>query len=263
MVPSQIGIARKASIINQHIAQTGLAQLFDCQLDLAPSTASHAPTQSAPVQKIIEHRHPSFGIRRPGGSQMIAHFHGPNLFKHFRAAGQAQQPTAPPKQTMAPPASQPGLRLWSVNRRQHRRLIQFDEGRVPQFSPRVGPSPGRDRLKHSVCRQLVQELMQMALDRFDGLLQDEEHDDGEAQLPLPCEVLRTYAMTPAELQIAELPPQFLDKINDMDGMLSRMVRIPILNSQCIYFVHPKMKLFSSGLLIQYASCPVLLFAQTL
>src|SRR5438093_32490 len=40
---------------------------------------------------------------------------------------------------------------------------------------------------------------------------------GEAQLPLPCEVLRTYAMTPAELQIAELPPQFLDKINDMDG----------------------------------------------
>src|SRR2546427_1434184 len=35
------------------------------------------------------------------------------------------------------------------------------------------------------------------------------------------------------------------------GMLSMMARIPILNSQCIYFVHPKMKLFSSKLLIQW------------
>ena len=57
----------------------------------------------------------------------------------------------------------------------------------------------------------------MALDRFDGFLQDEEHDDGKGQLSLPCEVLRAYAVPLTELQIAELPPQFLDNINDMLG----------------------------------------------
>src|SRR6266699_2773976 len=41
------------------------------------------------------------------------------------------------------------------------------------------------------------------------------------------------------------------------GMLSMMARIPILNSQCIYFVHSKMKLFSSKLLIQWQCTPSL------
>src|SRR5881398_3540149 len=50
MMPSQIGIAREASIIHQHISRLAQGQLLNGQLDLAQPTGFQAPIQSDPVQ---------------------------------------------------------------------------------------------------------------------------------------------------------------------------------------------------------------------
>ena len=217
MMPSQIGIAREASIIHQHISRLAQGQLLDGQLDLAQPTGFQAPIQSDAVQQIIEHRHPSLGVGRPRVPQLITDFYRTKLFQQFPTLRQAQQRTVYAQQPVTPPAAQLGLLLRSIDRGQHRRLVQFNKSRVLELGACVGPGSGRHRLKQLAARQLVQKLMQMALDRFDGLLQDKQHDDGKGQLPLSREVFGAHAMARAELHIAKLLPQFLDKTNDMSG----------------------------------------------
>src|SRR2546430_1073857 len=111
MVPSQIGIAGEASIIDQHISRLAQGQLLDGQLDLAQPTGFQAPIQSDAVQQIIEHRHPSLGVPGPRAPQMITDFYRTKLVQQFPTLRQAQQRTVYAQQPVTPPALEAGLLL--------------------------------------------------------------------------------------------------------------------------------------------------------
>src|SRR5436309_13281656 len=150
--------------------------------------------------------------------QLLTAFYRTKLSHQFPTLRQAQQRTVYAQQPVTPPAARLGLLLRSIDRGQHRRLVQFNKSRVFELGACVGKGSSRHRLKQLAARQLVQKLMQMALDRFDGLLQDKQHDDGKGQLPLSCEVFGSPAMARAELDIAKFLAQFPGKTNDLSGI---------------------------------------------
>src|SRR5207244_12246709 len=119
-------------------------------------------------------------------------------FQQFPTLRQAQQRTVYAQQPVTPPAARLGLLLRSIDRGQHRRLVQFNKSRVFELGACVGKGSSRHRLTQLAARQLVQKLMKMALARFDGLLHDNQHEDGKGQLPLSGEGYSASAQSSAE-----------------------------------------------------------------
>ena len=66
-------------------------------------------------------------------------------------------------------------------------------------------------------RQIIQELMQMALDGLDGFLQNKKHQHRKGQLSLPREVFGPYAVASQKICIAQFGAQCLDKGDEMVG----------------------------------------------
>ena len=71
----------------------------------------------------------------------------------------------------------------------------------------MGHRAAGDRLKEVALGQLVQKLVQMALDRLDGLLQHKKHQSWEGQLTVAGKVLRSHSMASQEVRIAQLGSQ--------------------------------------------------------
>src|SRR5664279_2050971 len=77
--------------------------------------------------------------------------------------------------------------------------------------------PTGDRFKELALGQLIEKLVQMALDRLDGLLQEKKHQQWESQLALAGKVLRPHSMASQEVWIAQLSTQSFDQGNEVLG----------------------------------------------
>ena len=75
--------------------------------------------------------------------------------------------------------------------------------------------PTGDRLKELPLGQLIQKLVQMTLDRFDGLLQHKKHQPWEGQVSLTGKVLRPHTMPIQESGITQLSAQSTDQGNEV------------------------------------------------
>ena len=73
----------------------------------------------------------------------------------------------------------------------------------------------RRRLKDFFFSQTIKKFVQMALDGFDGLLEDKKHDDRESQLAFAGKVLRSHAMASQENWIVQFGAECFDKDEQM------------------------------------------------
>ena len=111
----------------------------------------------------------------------------------FFTVGQAQQGTVNSKEPMPTPSL--NRVLWTIGHRQHAVLIQFDEGTVFELGPSMSHRSTGERFKEGLFSQLIEELVQMALNGFEGFLEEENHEDWKSQLALAREVLWPHPMT--------------------------------------------------------------------
>src|SRR5664279_1859380 len=77
--------------------------------------------------------------------------------------------------------------------------------------------PTGERFKEFSLGQLIEKLVQMALDGLDGLLQEKKHQQGESQLALTGKILRPDSMPNQEVGIAQLSAQGFDQGNEVLG----------------------------------------------
>src|ERR1035437_9821069 len=77
--------------------------------------------------------------------------------------------------------------------------------------------PTGDRFKELALGQLIEKLVQMALDRLDGLLQEKKHQQWESQLALAGKIFRSHSLGSQEVWIAQLSTQSFDQGNEVLG----------------------------------------------
>src|SRR5512140_3020629 len=104
---------------------------------------------------------------------------------------------------MIMPEPQLFSRVGLADHRQNQLLIEFAKCRVLKLGSRMGPSSCRHGLKELFSSQLIEELMQMPLDRLNRFLENEEHDNRKGELALTHEILRPHAVPRHEFWITK------------------------------------------------------------
>src|SRR5271165_481252 len=211
LVLHQIHKARESAIIDHHVPRRHQRRLLNGQRNLTHFAGRQAGINTEAIEQIVEHRYSALRIGRSGSPLVVFNFHSPELLVQFRTIGQSNQRAVMPKE----PMSMPTLQGLGLSRRQDHRLVQLDESGVLELGARMGPSASRDRFKELARGQLIEKLMEMALDRFDGFLQHEEHDQGKGQLPLARKIFRSHSVASDERRIAETDPQRFDKLQEI------------------------------------------------
>src|SRR5262249_36519371 len=138
------------------------------------------------VEQIIDHRQARFRKARASASVLIGSFFPTESPTQFLTIGQAHQRTVYPYQPVAAPASHGTFGM--INRRHNALAVQLDKGARLQFGPRVRHRAASHWLKYFTVSQLIEKLMEMALNRFDGLLQDKKHQQRKSQLSFTGEI---------------------------------------------------------------------------
>ena len=72
------------------------------------------------------------------------------------------------------------------------------------------------RFKDLAVGQIIEEFVQMALDGFDGFLEDEKHQHWESQLAVAREVFGPHSMTSQKIWIAQLGAKCFDEGDEMN-----------------------------------------------
>jgi hypothetical protein len=129
--------------------------------------------------------------------------------------------------------------LRAIDRRQDAVAIELAEGAGFKLGPRMSHRSAGNRLKELALGQLIQKLVQMALDGLDGLLQHKKHQQRESQLPLAGKVLRPHAMASQELWIAQLSTQSGDQCNEVTRNIMSSRLHPQVNGDSNAKVQPK------------------------
>ena len=81
----------------------------------------------------------------------------------------------------------------------------------------MGHCSGGDRFKDFALGQSIEKFVQMALDGFDGFLEDEKHHYRKSQLAVACEVFGSHAMTSQKIGITQLGAECFDEGDEMSG----------------------------------------------
>src|ERR1017187_8410154 len=132
--------------------------------------------------------------------------------------------------------------------------IQFAEGALFELGPSMRHRPAGDRFKELALGQLIEKLVQMALDRLDGLLQEKKHQQWESQLALTGEILRPHSMARQEVRIAQFSAQSFDQGDEVLGNVMNSSLHPHGNGGTAKPVQTKSFINSMLQLIQWV-CP--------
>src|ERR1019366_5633974 len=150
---------------------------------------------------------------------------------------------------MPPPASDRMFR--AIEGGQHAVAIQFAEGAFFELSPSMSHRPTGGRFKELALGQLIEKLVQMALDGLDGLLQEKKHQQGESQLALTGKILRPDSMASQEVGIAQLSAQGFDQGDEVLGNVMNNSLHPHGNGGTAEHVQAKSFIYSMLQLIQW------------
>jgi len=155
----------------------------------------------------------------------------------FWAVGQTHQGTIDAHQPVSSPALDRVLR--TIDNGQHAISIQLDEGAVFEFGPSVSHRATADRLKDLASAQIIEKFVQVALDRFDSLLQHKKYQHRKSQLALPGEILGSHSMASPEVFIAQLSAQSFDESCEIVGNGMKNSLHPQLNGRTTEKVQAK------------------------
>ena len=194
--PGEINVAAETAIIDGHISGLQVLRLLDGQSHFAEGAGFQSRVVADSIEQIVHDRQASLGIACAGGPLLIGGFFPAKGLAQFLAVRQAHQRTVNAKEPVFTPPLDGALR--TIDGGQHAIAIQFDEGGVLEFGASMGHRSAGLRFKDLALGQLIEKFVQMALDGFDGFLEDEKHQHRESQLAVAREVFRVHPMTSQE-----------------------------------------------------------------
>ncbi len=186
-----------------------MLQLLAGQSHFAQGAGFQPSVPAGPVEQIIDDRQARLWIAGAGGPALIGDSLPTKGLPQFLAVRQTHQGTVQAHQSVSSPASDRMFR--AIEGGQHAVAIQFAEGTVFELGPRMSHRSAGDRFKELALGQIIEKLVQMALDRLDGLLQEKKHQQRESQLALAGEILRSHSMARQEVLISQLSAQSFDQ----------------------------------------------------
>ena len=89
--------------------------------------------------------------------------------------------------------------------------------------------PAGEGLEDFPLRQIVQKFVQVALNRFDRLLQHKKHQHWKSQLALAGEILRPHSMASQEVFIAQFAAQSFNECDEIIGNVMKNRLHPQVN----------------------------------
>ena len=134
--------------------------------------------------------------------------------------------------------------LGAIHGGQHAVAIQFDEGALFELGEGVSDRAAGERLKDLSWSQVLEKLVQMALEGLDGFLEDEKHEDRESQLAVAGEVLRSHAMASQEVWVVQFGAECFDEGEKIFRNSVQNVSHPHANSGVAEFVQSKCLTFN-------------------
>src|SRR5258706_14725519 len=102
---------------------------------------------------------------------------------------------------MTSPSRPQFLTLGTIARRHHHLSIQLDKNPRTELGPRVGHRPSAQTAPLSARRQLAHKLMQARLQRFEALLQQQNHHYRKSQPTLAGKILWPTTMSKTQCRI--------------------------------------------------------------
>ena len=96
-------------------------------------------------------------------------------------------------------------------------MVQFGESDFLELGASMRHRSTGQQFEELALGQLVEEFVQVALDRFDGLLQQKEPQQWKGQLTLTGEILRSYSMSCQEVLVTRLSAQSFDERGEVIG----------------------------------------------
>ena len=210
----QVKVTGETAVIDLNVPWLQVGQLLESQGHLPQRARFQARVQADPVEQIINNRQARLWISGARGPMLVGRGFPAEGPPQFLALRQTHQGTIHAQEPVAAPAFAGVLR--TINRRQGT-AIQLDEGAFLELGPRMGYRPAGHRLKDFALGQLVEKLVQVALDRLHGLLQHKEHEQRKGQLALTGEILGPHAMASQKGFVAQLGAQALDEGGEIIG----------------------------------------------
>ena len=212
---SQIKVTGETAIIDLNIPRLQVFQLLEGQSHLAQRAGFQPRVQADAVEQIIDDRQARLRIASAGGPVLIGGFFPAKGLAQFLALRQTHQGTIDAQESVSPPALDGVLR--AIDGGQYAISIQLDEGAFFELGPSMSHRSAGERLEDLALGQIVEEFVQMALDRLDGLLQQKKHQQWKSQLALAGEILGPHSMASQEVLIAQLGAQGFDEGGEMIG----------------------------------------------
>jgi hypothetical protein len=226
----EVKIPAEAPIIDGDIAglQTfQLLDLLDGQRPLAHGAGFQSRLVADLIEQVIHDRQARLRETRARGPMLIGRLFPAKGLTQLRAVGQAQQRTVEAQEPVPAPTLDGVLR--PIDGGQYTLLVQFDKSAGLELGAGMGDGARGDRFKDRALSQLIEKLVQMTLDGFDGFLENKEHQDRESQLAVASEILGSDAMAGQEGFIVQERAQRLDKSDEMFGNVMKNRLHPHVN----------------------------------
>ena len=173
---------------------------------------------------------------------LIGSFFPAKGLAQFLALRQTHQGTINANEPVSPPALDGVLR--AIDRWQYALSVQFGEGAFLELGSRMSHRSAGQRLENLALGQLVEEFVQVALDRLEGLLQQKKHQPWKSQLALAGEILRSHSMASQEVLVAQLSAQSFDERGEIIGNVVDNRLHPQVNGGTNAKVQPKLLIIS-------------------
>ena len=167
------------------------------------------------VEPVIEHRQTRLGQARARGPVLIGGFLPPKDLAQLRTVRQAHQRAIHAEEPVPAPAAE-GM-IGAIGDGQDARAMEFEEGTVLALGAGLSHGATGHGCKELALGQVIQELVEVALERLDGLLEEEEHEERAGPLAVAGEVLGSDPMTGAEERIPQPGAERFDQRDEIGG----------------------------------------------
>ena len=207
--------AGEAAVPQEQIAWLQALGLLRGQFHLPHGGGFQTGVQAQVVEQVVEHTHPGFGIGGAGRAVPVGERFLAKGLRQGRRGRQAQHRAVHAQEPMTVPSAALGGRFGPLGQGQEHLLVEFDERAGLELGAGLCPSAGRDGRRQGVGQPLGQELVEMALDRLGGFLEQEQEHNGEGERALAGEVNGAQAMAREKERIAQAGAQGFDELDQV------------------------------------------------
>jgi hypothetical protein len=200
-------VTRETAVAQHEVAPCGVGELGGGERDLTGGARRQLAVEAHAVEHVVEHREAALRVAHAGGAALVGRGDHGKLGVHARVGGQPHERAVDAEHAVPAPALDGPRGRRAVDGGQYALAVQLDESGVAELGAGVRAGAGRGRLGRVALGQLGEKCAHMPLERLDGFLQHEEHDEWERQPAPPGEVSRPHAVPRPESLVGQAPTQ--------------------------------------------------------